>query len=126
GFTPDSISTDLHLRSSNGGMRDMVNVMSKFLNMGMPLDEVILKSTWNPAREIRREKLGHLTAGAPADVAVLRLERGDFGFVDVDRAMMKGNQRLACEMTLLDGNVKYDLNGRGSEPWEKLALPAKR
>jgi dihydroorotase len=126
GFTPDSISTDLHLRSANGGMRDMVNVMSKFLNMGMPLDEVILKSTWNPAREIRREKLGQLTVGAPADVAVLRLERGEFGFVDVDKVMMKGTQRLACEMTLRDGAVKYDLNGRGSEAWEKLAAPAKR
>jgi dihydroorotase len=126
GFTPDSISTDLHLRSANGGMRDMVNVMSKFLNMGMPLDELILKSTWNPAKEIRREKLGHLTLGAPADVAVLKLERGEFGFVDVDKAMMKGTQRLACEMTLLDGNVMYDLNGRNSEPWEKLAIPGKK
>lgn len=126
GFTPDSISTDLHLRSANGGMRDMVNVMSKFLNMGMPLDEVILKSTWNPAKEIRREKLGHLTVGAPADVAVLRLERGEFGFVDVDKAMMKGNQRLACEMTLLDGAVKYDLNGRSSELWEKMVAPARK
>ncbi len=126
GFTPDSISTDLHLRSANGGMRDMVNVMSKFLNMGMPLNEVILKSTWNPAKEIRREKLGHLTVGAPADVAVLRLERGDFGFVDVDKAMMKGSERLACEMTLLDGNVMYDLNGRNSEPWEKMAAPARK
>lgn len=84
GFTPDSISTDLHLRSANGGMRDMVNVMSKFLNMGMPLQEVILKSTWNPAKEIKREKFGHLSVGAPADVAVFRLEEGSFGFVDVD------------------------------------------
>jgi dihydroorotase len=119
GFTPDSISTDLHLRSANGGMRDMVNVMSKFLNMGMPLEEVILKSTWNPAKEIKREKFGHLSVGAPADIAVLRLDRGDFGFVDVEKARMKGDQKLACEMTLLDGNVMYDLNGRSSEPWEK-------
>jgi dihydroorotase len=119
GFTPDSISTDLHLRSANGGMRDMVNLMSKFLNMGMPLEEVILKSTWNPAKEIKREKFGHLSVGAPADIAVFRLDRGDFGFVDVEKARMKGDRRLACEMTLLDGNVMYDLNGRSSEPWEK-------
>ncbi len=64
----------------NAGMKDIVNVMSKFLNLGMPLPEVILKSSWNPAREIRREKFGHLTVGAPADIAVLRLDRGDFGF----------------------------------------------
>jgi dihydroorotase len=119
GFTPDSISTDLHLRSANGGMRDMVNLMSKFLNMGMPLEEVILKSTWNPAKEIKREKFGHLSVGAPADIAVFRLDRGDFGFVDVEKARMKGDRKLACEMTLLDGNVMYDLNGRSSEPWEK-------
>jgi dihydroorotase len=119
GFTPDSISTDLHLRSANGGMKDMVNVMSKFLNMGMPLDELILKSTWNPAREVKLEKFGHLSVRAPADIAVFRLESGDFGYVDTDRALMKGKQKLSCEMTLLNGNLMYDLNGRSNEPWEK-------
>ena len=83
----------------NSGMKDIVNVMSKFLNLGMPLQEIILKSTWNPAKEIRREKFGHLSVGAPADVAVFRLDRGDFGFVDTDKMLMKGSQRLACEMT---------------------------
>jgi dihydroorotase len=126
GFTPDSISTDLHTGSMNAGMKDLPNVMSKFLNLGMPLEEVIRKSTWNPAREIRREKFGHLSVDAPADIAVLRLDRGDFGFVDVERALMKGAQRLTCEMTLLDGNVMYDLNGRNSEPWEKLATSNKK
>ncbi|HWQ34444.1 MAG TPA: amidohydrolase/deacetylase family metallohydrolase [Blastocatellia bacterium] len=119
GFVPDSISTDLHTGSMNAGMKDLVNVMSKFLNLGMPLNEVILKSTWNPAREIHREKYGHLSVGAPADVAVLKLERGSFGFVDTDKAMMKGTQRLTCEMTLLGGSVMYDLNGRSSDPWQK-------
>ena len=69
GFVPDSISTDLHISSMNAGMKDMTNVMSKFLNMGMSLDEVIQRSTWHPAREIKREDLGHLSPGAPADVA---------------------------------------------------------
>ncbi|HEY9430594.1 MAG TPA: amidohydrolase/deacetylase family metallohydrolase [Blastocatellia bacterium] len=119
GFAPDSISTDLHVGSMNSGMKDIVNVMSKFLNLGMPLQEIILKSTWNPAREIRREKFGHLSVGAPADVAVFRLDRGDFGFVDTDKMLMKGPQRLACEMTLMGGNLMWDLNGRGSGPWEK-------
>lgn len=119
GFSPDSISTDLHTGSMNAGMKDIVNVMSKFLSLGMPLPEVILKSTWNPAREIRREQLGHLSVGAVADVAVFRLEQGDFGFLDSDKFVLRGKQRLACEMTLLDGNVMWDLNGRGSEPWQK-------
>ncbi len=126
GFAPDSISTDLHVGSMNTGMKDMTNVMSKFLNIGMPLDEVILKSTWNPAREIRREQYGHLSVGAPADVAVFAIDKGDFGFVDVERARLQGAQRLRCEMTMLDGNVMYDLNGRSSEPWEKLVAPIKK
>lgn len=121
GFAPDSISTDLHTGSMNGGMKDIVNVMSKFLNLGMPLQEVILKSTWNPAREIHREQHGHLTVGAAADVAVLKLERGAFGFIDTGKSMMKGTQKLTCEMTLLGGQVMWDLNGRAAEPWEKTA-----
>src|SRR5262249_30481954 len=83
GFIPDSISTDLHITSMNAGMKDMLNVMSKFINMGMPVDDVIVRSTWHPAREIRREELGNLSVGAPADVTALRVVKGDFGFVDV-------------------------------------------
>lgn len=125
GFSPDSISTDLHTGSMNSGMKDIVNVMSKFLNLGMPLQEVIQKSTWNPAKEIRREKFGHLSVGAVADLAVFRLERGEFGFVDSDGFTMKGSQRLQCEMTLLDGKVMFDQNGRNSEPWEKASQQGK-
>jgi dihydroorotase len=125
GFVPDSISTDLHVGSMNAGMKDIVNVMSKLLNLEMPLEEVILKSTWNPAKEIHRETLGHLTVGAAADVALFRLERGDFGFVDTDKMLMKGSQRLACEMTLMGGNVMWDLNGRASRAW-KSPSPVKQ
>jgi dihydroorotase len=98
----------------------MLNVMSKFLNMGMPLDEVILRSTWTPAREIRHEELGSLTVGAAADVAVLRVESGNFGFVDTYGARMKGTQKLVCELTVRDGRVVWDLNGITREDWEKL------
>ncbi|MGE0102846.1 MAG: amidohydrolase/deacetylase family metallohydrolase [Blastocatellales bacterium] len=118
GFIPDSISTDLHTGSMNAGMKDIVNVMSKFMNLGMPLEEVILKSTWNPAKEIRREKYGHLTVGAVADIALLRLERGDFGFIDSDKMVRKGDRKLSCEMTVAGGAVMWDLNGRGSDPWD--------
>ena len=120
GWIPDSISTDLHITSMNAGMKDMLNVMSKFLNIGMPLDDVVGRSTWNPAREIKREDLGNLSVGAPADVAVLRLEHGDFGFVDVDGARMRGNQKLDCELTVRNGKVVYDLNGITREDWDKL------
>jgi dihydroorotase len=111
GFLPDSISTDLHASSMNAGMKNLLDVMSKFLLLGMSLDDVIVRSTWHPAREIRREDLGHLSVGAPADVAVLRLETGRFGFVDQLGLRVDGTQRLSCEFTLRDGAVVFDGNG---------------
>jgi dihydroorotase len=120
GFYPDSLSTDLHIGSMNAGMKDMVNLMSKFLALGMPLKDVVVRSTWNPAREIKLEQLGHLSVGAPGDVAVLRLEKGKFGFLDQLGGRLDGTQRLTCELTLRDGVVVYDLNGLASVPWETL------
>jgi len=120
GFWPDSISTDLHIGSMNAGMKDMLNVMSKFLAMGLSVDDVILRSTWNPAKEIRREDLGHLSPGAVADIAVLRLEKGNFGFVDINGARLRGTRKLVCEMTLRDGKVVYDLNGLSRPDWNTL------
>lgn len=119
-FYPDSISTDLHIGSMNAGMKDMLNVMSKFLNMGLPLQEVIRESTVNPAREIHHEELGTLSVGADADVAVLNLEHGHFGFVDSYGARLTGSQRLSCELTIRDGVVVWDLNGITREDWQTL------
>jgi dihydroorotase len=120
GFLPDSISTDLHIGSMNAGMKDMLNVMDKFLAMGLSVDDVIARSTWNPAREIHHEELGHLSPGAPADVAVLRLERGRFGLVDMYGARMDATERLVCELTVRDGKVVYDLNGLSRPDWKSL------
>jgi len=120
GFIPDSISTDLHHSSMNAGMKDMLNVMDKFLAMGMSLDEVILRSTWNPAHEIQHDELGNLSVGSPADVAVLRLEKGKFGFTDQIGARFEGTQKLFAELTLRDGKVVYDLNGMTREMWDKI------
>jgi dihydroorotase len=120
GFLPDSISTDLHTGSMNAGMKDMLNVMSKFLALGLSVDDVILRSTWNPAREIKQEQLGNFSPGSPADVAVLRLEKGDFGFVDMYGARLRGSEKLTCEMTLRDGKIVYDLNGLARPDWTTL------
>jgi dihydroorotase len=120
GFPPDSISTDIHTASMNAGMKDMLNVMDKFLALGMSLDDVIAKSTWNPAKEIHHEELGNLSVGAPADVTVLRVERGVFGFTDMYGARMDGERRLAAELTLRDGKVVYDLNGITRPEWSTL------
>jgi dihydroorotase len=120
GFIPDSISTDLHHSSMNAGMKDMLNVMDKFLAMGMSLDEVILRSTWNPAREIQHEELGNLSVGSPADVTVLRLEKGKFGFTDQIGARLDGSQKLVAELTVRDGKVVWDFNGMTRETWDKI------
>ena len=120
GFLPDSISTDLHIGSMNAGMKDMLNVMSKFLALGLSLEEVIQRSTWNPAREIKHEELGHLSVGAPADLAVLRLETGGYGFVDTYGARLRGTKKVVCEMTIRDGKVVYDLNGMARPDWDGL------
>jgi dihydroorotase len=120
GFIPDSISTDLHVGSMNAGMKDMLNSMSKFLALGQSLPDVVRWSTWNPAREIKQEGLGHLSVGAGADVAVLRLEEGQFGFVDSFGARLRGREKLVCELTLRDGKVVYDLNGIARPDWDTL------
>jgi dihydroorotase len=120
GFLPDSISTDLHITSMNAGMKDMLNVMSKFLALGLSVDDVIVRSTWNPAKEIHHEELGNLSVGAIADVAVLRVEHGKFGFTDMYGARMDGNQKFNCEMTVKGGKIVYDLNGVSRPEWTTL------
>jgi dihydroorotase len=111
GFRPTTISTDLHTESMNAGMKDMSNVMSKFLALGLPLQEVILRSTWNPAQVIHRPDLGTLSVGSVADVTVFNLQKGDFGFVDVKRKTLKGHEKLVAELTVRAGRVVWDLNG---------------
>ena len=76
GFYPDVISTDLHIGSMNSGMKDILNTMSKFLNLGMPLKDVVKANTSRAAEVIKRTDLGHLGVGAEADVAVLRVRAG--------------------------------------------------
>lgn len=119
-FLPDTISTDLHIGSMNTGMKDQLNVMSKFLALGLSPEDVIARSTWNPARAIRREDLGHLSVGAPADVTVLRLQAGRFGLVDSFGGKLEAERKLICEMTLRDGRVVYDLNGLARPDWKTL------
>jgi len=119
GFKPNSISTDLHTGSMNGGMKDIINIMSKFINMNMPLDEVVASTTWNPAKIIKREDLGHLTEGAVADLTILNLRKGTFGFIDTKGKKMKGDQKLECELTIRDGKIVYDLNGISAPLWNE-------
>ena len=120
GWIPDSISTDLHVGSMNAGMKDMVTTMSKILNQGISLFDVVKMSTIAPAMMVNRAEFGHLSVGAKADVAVLKLNKGEFGFLDVRNARFVGTQKLECELTLLDGKVEWDLNGRAGVDWQQF------
>ena len=120
GWIPDSISTDLHVGSMNAGMKDMVTTMSKILNQGISLFDVVKMSTITPAMMVNRAEFGHLSVGAKADVAVLKLNKGEFGFLDVRNARFVGTQKLECELTLLDGKVEWDLNGRAGVDWQQF------
>lgn len=113
GLIPNSISSDLHIANMNAGQKDMANIMSKFLNMGISLKDVIRLSTWNPAMYIKRTELGHLSIGAEADIAVFRIRSGDFGFFDAHGGYLKGTQKLEAELTLKAGKIEWDLNGIG-------------
>ncbi len=111
GFFPKTISTDLHTGSMNASMKSQIDVMSKFLLMGMSLNDVIKASTWSSAQVIKREELGNLSVGGIADVAVLNLRQGNFGFYDKTGYKLEGKQKLECEMTIKGGKIVYDLNG---------------
>jgi len=118
GFLPNVISTDLHTQSMNGGMKDLANVISKFLAMGMSLQDAIARSTWNPANVINRKELGNLSAGTDADVAVFNLRKGDFGFLDIRNVQFKGKQKLEAELTIRAGKIVWDLNGIAAKPYD--------
>lgn len=119
GLAPNSFGTDLHRFSVNAGMKDMLNVMSKYMAMGMRLQDVILRATWLPAKSIHREDLGHLTVGAVADVAVWNIRKGKFGFVDAGGNRIEGDRKLETELTVRDGKVIWDLNGLSAKPFGK-------
>jgi dihydroorotase len=118
GFLPDAISTDLHTGSMNAGMKSMNNLMSKVLSLGVPLAKVIELTTISPALVIKRPEFGHLSVGAGADVAVFRVDEGQFGFLDARRARFMGTKMLVCELTLRDGAIEWDLNGRAGVDWK--------
>jgi len=125
GFAPDVISTDLHTGSMNSGMKDILNVMSKFLNLGMTLPDVVKANTSKAAAVIKRPDLGQLSVGAEADIAVLSLRRGTFGFTDVSGGRFAGNQKLECELTIKGGQVVWDLNGISRSMWTDPPEPAR-
>jgi dihydroorotase len=118
GLTPNSFGTDLHRFSVNAGMKDMSNVMSKYLAMGMNIEDVISRATWAPAMAIKRDDLGHVSTGAVADLAVWSMRKGDFGFVDAGGNKIEGNKKFEVELTLREGKIVWDLNGLAAKKFE--------
>jgi dihydroorotase len=120
GFIPNTISTDLYRSSRNAGMKDMANVMSKFLALGLTVEDIILRSTWNPAKVIQRPELGHLSVGAEADLAVFNVREGKFGFMDSRGLTMNGDKKFDAELTLRSGKIVWDLNGISGQQWDSV------
>ena len=117
GFIPDSISTDLH--TGNFTVLSMTNVMSKLLAMGVPLQDIVRRSTVNPAQEIHRPELGTLSVGKEADIAILEQLNGSFGYIDCGLARMDAKVKLVARMTVRAGRIVYDPSGLSMVEWEK-------
>jgi dihydroorotase len=113
GFWPDTISTDLHSGSVNAPVVDLPTTMSKYLSLGMSLEDVVDRSTAAPARfiagalpaEARDPLLGTLRPGAPGDAAVLELQDGEFTFQDSRGETWKGPRRLVPRHTVRAGRL---------------------
>ncbi len=117
GLGPDTFGTDMHHNSVNAGMKDMLNVMSKYLNMGMDIKDIIHKATWGAATAIRRPDLGNLSVGSVADIALIKVNTGNYGFVDAGGFKLDGNRKFEAELTLREGKIVWDLNGLAAEKW---------
>jgi dihydroorotase len=111
------MSTDLH--SGNYLILNMTNVISKFRSMGVPLNDLIKRSTVNPANEIHRPELGTLTVGKDADIAVLEELNGHFSYIDCGLARMDGTVKVQARMTVRAGHIVYDPSGLSMVLWEK-------
>ena len=119
GLIPNSFGSDLHRFSMNAGMKSMLNIMSKYMAIGMTLEDVITRATWSAAKSIRREDLGNLTEGSVADIAVLSLQKGKFGFIDAAGKKVEGNSKLEAELTIRAGKIVWDLNGMSAETFKQ-------
>jgi dihydroorotase len=119
GVLPNSFGTDLHRFSMNSGMKNMLDLMSKYLNMGMTVQDIIFRATWNSANSVKRPDLGQIGEGADADIAIIKINKGSFGFVDAGGNRMAGDQKFEAEMTIRAGKIVWDLNGLAAPDWTK-------
>ena len=119
GLFPNSFGTDEHRTSMNSGMKTMLNVMSKYLNMGMSIPDIMARGSWYPAKSIKREDLGNLSEGSVADIAVLSVLKGKFGFFDSGNNRIEGDRKFEAELTVRGGRIIWDLNGMAAKPYKQ-------
>ena len=118
-FYPDTISTDLHNASIFSTKADMPNVMSKMMALGMSLEEAIFRSTARPAQVIDKyPEIGTLGEGKEADIALLVLEQGIFGYSDAWRKKKLADLRLRAVLTVRAGELVFDERGLGFPEWD--------
>ena len=118
GFLPDTISTGIDKSSIMLPRADMTTTMSKLLNIGLSLDQVVERTTVNAASAIQRPDLGHLSEGAVADVTVLEMQEGKFGFLDSGNNRLIGGRNIRCVLTLRGGKVVWDADGLSLADWQ--------
>jgi dihydroorotase len=120
GIPPDVISSDIHQLSVQGPMFDLPTTLSKFLNLGMSLRDVIRAATVTPAQAMGRTDLGTLAVGKPADLALFRQEEGEFTFHDVAMHPREGHVRLVNTATFVDGEELPRQPEREKAVWADL------
>jgi dihydroorotase len=118
GVLPNTFGSDMHRFSINAGMKSMLNIMSKYMAIGMTVKQVVTRATWHAAQSIKRDDIGSLSEGAVADIAVLRILKGNFGFVDAGGNRLAGKQKLEAELTIRAGKIVWDLNGISARQWK--------
>jgi dihydroorotase len=119
GFLPDVVSTAMDKTSLLLPRADMMTTLSKFLNMGVPLEQLVERVTVRAARAIKRPELATLREGGLADIAVIEMQTGRFGFLDDGNSRLEGNRRLRAVLTIRDGRVVWDSEGLSRTDWSK-------
>jgi dihydroorotase len=120
GVLPDVISTDIHQLAIQGPCFDMPTTISKFLAIGMSIEDAIERATSKAAKAIRLDHLGSLKPGSAADIAVFYLEEGDFTFQDIFMNEQKGTQLLVNDATFIDGEEVERVPYPDLQPWAVL------
>ena len=119
GVLPDVISTGMDKTSLLLPRAEMMTTLSKFLNMGVPIEQLFERVTVRPAKAIKRPDLATLREGGLADIAVIEMQRGQFGFLDGDHTRLRGDRRLRAVLTVRKGEVVWDSEGLSHTDWTK-------